>query len=92
MITIDQCDEYDDDVDDDDNTNNDKKNDNDNDKDNNARSKILCHGLLTVTSFVDNVPLDTAFITDMNEKNFLVVHNFRRMKYNSSSLLRDIIY
>lgn len=50
--------------------------------------KVLCHGMLT--SFVDNVPLDAAFITSMNDDHFLVIHNFRKIDPNAP-LLRDIL-
>ena len=36
---------------------------------------IICHTMLS--SFVHNVPLDTAFIISMNEDTYVIPHNFR---------------
>ena len=49
---------------------------------------VLFHGLLA--SYVQNVPLDVAFIVSMNDDNFLVVHNFRQLD-KKEGLLRDIL-
>lgn len=49
--------------------------------------KVLCHGLLSSTA--ENVPLDAAFVTSMNDENFLVTHNFRRIDQNAN-LLQEI--
>ena len=38
--------------------------------------KVLCHSMLS--AFVDNVPLDTAFICSMNkDQSYVILHNFR---------------
>lgn len=40
--------------------------------------KVLCHTMLS--AFVDNVPLDTAFICSMNkDESYVILHNFREM-------------
>uniref|UniRef100_A0A7S3KVX1 Diacylglycerol O-acyltransferase n=1 Tax=Amphora coffeiformis TaxID=265554 RepID=A0A7S3KVX1_9STRA len=56
---------------------------------NNVSSEVIFHGLLT--SYADNMPLDAAFITAMNDEYFLVSHNFRELNANASPLLRDIL-
>lgn len=39
---------------------------------------VLCHTMLS--SFVDNVPLDTAFICSMNkDESYVILHNFREI-------------
>mmetsp|Transcript_17356 Transcript_17356/g.20076 ORF Transcript_17356/g.20076 Transcript_17356/m.20076 type:complete len:483 (-) Transcript_17356:76-1524(-) len=43
--------------------------------------KVLCHTMLS--SFVANVPMDTAFISSMDDNFFVVLHNFRDMKEES---------
>lgn len=42
--------------------------------------KVVCHAVLS--SFVTNVPMDTAFISSMNEECFVVLHNFRELDEN----------
>ena len=51
-------------------------------------TKVLFHGMLA--SYVQNVPLDCAFITSMNDDKFLVIHNFREIN-TKSGLLHDIL-
>lgn len=50
--------------------------------------EVLCHAMLS--SFVSNVPLDTAFISSMNNETYVVLHNFRDIKYGG--LLEEISY
>jgi hypothetical protein len=47
---------------------------------------LVCHCVLS--SFVSNIPMDTAFISSMNEKCFVVLHNFRDVNYGG--LLSEI--
>lgn len=38
---------------------------------------IICHAMLS--SFVQNVPMDTAFVISMNSESYVVLHNFREI-------------
>ena len=49
-----------------------------------STSKIVCHSMLS--SFVENVPLDTAFISSMNDSTYVVLHNFRDVELKEGSL------
>ena len=53
-----------------------------------GETEVLFHGVLS--SYVQNVPLDVAFITSMNDDKFLVIHNFRQIN-QKAGLLKDII-
>ena len=46
--------------------------------------EVVCHSMLS--SFVQNVPLDTAFIISMNADSYVVLHNFREIDLEDSSL------
>ena len=48
--------------------------------------KLICHAMLS--SFVSNVPMDTAFVSSMDDKCFVVLHNFRAI--NEKGLLNEI--
>ena len=45
---------------------------------------IICHSMLS--SFVQNVPLDTAFIISMNQDKYVILHNFRQIDLECDSL------
>jgi hypothetical protein len=53
----------------------------------NKDMKLICHSMLS--SFVSNVPMDTAFISLMDDDCFVVLHNFRDINVKSG-LLREI--
>lgn len=48
--------------------------------------KVVCHAMLS--SFVSNVPMDTAFISSMDDDCIVVLHNFRVV--NDTGLLSEI--
>ncbi len=43
--------------------------------------KLVCHAMLS--SFVSNVPMDTAFASSMDDDFFVVLHNFREFNKNT---------
>lgn len=49
---------------------------------------VVCHTMLS--SFVSNVPMDTAFISSMDNETYVVLHNFREVK--SGGLLDEITF
>lgn len=49
---------------------------------------ILCHAMLS--SFVQNVPMDTAFVISMNDKSYVVLHNFREID-TETGLIHEIL-
>ena len=50
---------------------------------------IVCHTMLA--SYEANIPMDAAFITSMNDENYLVLHNFRDWKITNNGLLQTIL-
>lgn len=46
--------------------------------------RIVCHAMLS--SFVQNVPLDTAFIISMNDEAYVILHNFREIDLVNGSI------
>mmetsp|Transcript_7286 Transcript_7286/g.13831 ORF Transcript_7286/g.13831 Transcript_7286/m.13831 type:complete len:484 (+) Transcript_7286:88-1539(+) len=48
---------------------------------------IICHSMLS--SFVQNVPMDTAFVISMNSKSYVVLHNFREIN-TETGLIHEI--
>ncbi len=52
-----------------------------------SEMEIICHAMLS--SFVANVPMDTAFISSMDNETFVVLHNFREIK--AGRLLSEIM-
>jgi hypothetical protein len=51
--------------------------------------KIQCHSMLA--SFLENIPMDAAFITEMNNSTYVVLHNFRDRRTLEGSLLEKIM-
>jgi hypothetical protein len=49
---------------------------------------IICHAMLS--SFVQNVPMDTAFIISMNSQSYVVLHNFRAID-TETGLIHDLL-
>ena len=53
------------------------------------KMEVICHSMLS--SFVQNVPLDTAFIISMNEAKYVILHNFREIDLERG-LLHDLLW
>jgi len=49
-----------------------------------AMDRIVCHAMLS--SFCENVPLDTAFIISMNDEAYVILHNFRELDLGYGSI------
>lgn len=49
---------------------------------------VICHAMLS--HFVQNVPMDTAFIISMNSKSYVVLHNFRDINMETE-LIKEIL-
>lgn len=50
----------------------------------NDKVEVICHSMLS--SFGQNVPLDTAFIISMNKSSYVILHNFRELDLNKGLL------
>jgi hypothetical protein len=51
--------------------------------------EVVCHAMLA--SYEANIPMDAAFITSMNNENYLVIHNFREWNLVHGGLLQKIL-